>query len=165
MGKRNQTNADAPPDWSISQQQQTAIDLIVSGKNLQEAAAAIGVQRPTVSQWLNHHCGFQAALNSRRQEAFDGMVERLRGLLPQALDVLEQQLQGENPLPAAIQVLKSCNLDKGIGRPTGPSTVEEVEHEQRRRAIDHALTAISADDVQHAQRKREQDRMMQELLL
>ena len=93
MSTRNQTNSDAPPDASLSQQQLAAVDCLAAGRNLQQVADAIGVQRPTVSHWLNHHCGFQAALNSRRQELWDGMVERLRGLLPEALDVLEQQLR------------------------------------------------------------------------
>src|SRR5262249_39827431 len=57
--KRNLTNPDAP-DWSLSEQQLTAIDLLVTGKTMQDTANAIGVQRPTVSQWVNHHAGFQA---------------------------------------------------------------------------------------------------------
>src|SRR5262249_34218793 len=63
MASRKQTNADAKPDWSLSEQQQTAVDLIVSGRNFQETADAIGVQRPTVSKWVHHDPGFQAALN------------------------------------------------------------------------------------------------------
>src|SRR5262245_2151129 len=43
--KRNQTNPDAPPDWTLSQQQLTAIDLLVTGNTLQAVADAIGVQR------------------------------------------------------------------------------------------------------------------------
>jgi len=47
----------------------------------------------TVSEWRNHHLGFQAALNSRRQELWDGMADTLRGLLPKALEVLERALE------------------------------------------------------------------------
>ena len=115
MAKRQQTDPDTTPDWSISQQQLTAIDLIIAGKTLQAVAHALGVQRPTVSYWLNHHYGFQAALNSRRQELWDGLVDTLRGLLPKALAVLQQALEGDTPLPAAIQVLKSCGLATGLG--------------------------------------------------
>ena len=56
------------------------------------------------------------------------MVETLRGLLPKALAVLKNELEGETPLPAAIQVLKSCGLYGAVGRPTGPATPEEAEH-------------------------------------
>jgi hypothetical protein len=163
MPKRNLTNPDATPDWSLSQQQQTAVDLLVSGKTLQETADAIGVQRPTVSQWVNHHAGFQAALNSRRQELWDGVVDTLRGLLPKALEVLKQELAGDTPLPAAIQVLKSCGLYGAVGRPTGPTTVEEAEQAQLSRAVERAHATLTAADVELAQRRRQQDRTFAEL--
>ena len=165
VGTRKQTIPDAAPDGSVSQQQQTAIDLIVAGRNLQETADAIGVQRPTVSHWLHHHCGFQAALNSRRQELWDGQVEALRGLLPRALAVLAKELEGDNPLPAAIQILKSCGLATGLGRPTGPTTVDDAERAQRQREMERISTAITAEDVALAERSRQQQRMFAELAL
>ena len=30
-------------------------------------------------------------------------------------------MEADNPLPAAIQILKSCGLASGLGRPTGPT--------------------------------------------
>ena len=50
-----------------------------------------------MSEWLHHHSGFQTALNSRRQELWEGMTATLRGLLPKALDVLARALEGETP--------------------------------------------------------------------
>ena len=158
MSKRTLTNPDATPDWSLSHQQQAAVDLIAAGKNLQETADALGVQRPTVSHWLNHHCGFQAALNSRRQELWDGLVETLRGLLPRALEVLKAEMEGDTPLPAAIQVLKSCGLAAGLSRPSGPTTPEEAEQEQVKREIERVRTALTAEDVALAEQRRESDR-------
>jgi hypothetical protein len=38
------------------------------------------------------------------------MTNRLRGLLPKALEVLTCELEGEHPLPAAVHVLKACGL-------------------------------------------------------
>jgi hypothetical protein len=49
------------------------VDLLVSGTNLQDTADAIAVTRQTVSGWVNHHAGFQAALNKRRQEFWAGI--------------------------------------------------------------------------------------------
>ena len=94
MPKRNLTNPDAPPYGSLSQQQQTAVDLIAAGKTLQATADAIGVQRPTVSSWVNHSPLFIAALNARRQELWEGVVDGLRSLAPTALAVLQQELEG-----------------------------------------------------------------------
>ena len=38
----------------LTPQQCTAVDLLVSGKTLTETAAALGVGRPAVSDWVNH---------------------------------------------------------------------------------------------------------------
>ena len=109
MSQRKTTDPDAP-DWRLTPQQCTGVDLLAAGQTLTATAEVLGVGRPAVSEWVNHHPGFQAALNARRQELWEGAVETLRGLLPKALAVLAKELEGETPLPAAIQVLKSCGL-------------------------------------------------------
>jgi len=162
MSQRKATNGNTP-DWRLTPQQCTAVDLLVSGKTLTDTAAALGVGRPAVSDWVNHHPGFQAALHSRRQELWDGGVDTLRGLLPKALEVLKQELEGDTPLPAAIQVLKSCGLYGAVGRPTGPTTVEEAEQAQLSRAVERAHATLTAADVELAQRRRQQDRTFAEL--
>jgi hypothetical protein len=79
----------------------------------------------------NHHSGFQAALNSHRQELWIGMTYALWGLLPKALEVLQCELAGEHPLPVALHVLKAWGL-YGIVSPLGPTEVEDaVLAEQR----------------------------------
>jgi hypothetical protein len=119
------------------------VDLLVSGRTLTDTAAALGVGRPAVSDWVNHSPVFIAALNSRRQELFDGIVDELRGLLPRAVAVLKQELEGDTPLPAAIQVLKSCGLYGAGGRPTGPTTVKDADLANRQRASDRLMAELS----------------------
>ena len=103
MARQKTTNPDTP-DWPLTPQQETTLDLLASGKTVTDTAAAIEVTRQTVSEWRHHHPGFQAALNSRRQELWVGMTDTLRGLLPKALDVLKSELDGQTPLPAAVHV-------------------------------------------------------------
>ena len=107
MARQKPTNPDTP-DWTLTPQQEMAVDLLASGQTVTDTAVAIDVTRQTVSEWLNHHPGFQAALNSRRQELWVGMTNSLRGLLPKALEVLKCELEGEAPLPAAVHVLKAA---------------------------------------------------------
>src|SRR5262245_17814559 len=140
MARQKTTNPDTP-DWALTPQQETAVDLLASGKTVTDTAQAIEVSRQTVSEWLNHHPGFQAALNRRRQELWIGMTDTLRGLLPKALEVLKNELEGETPLPAAVHVLKACGL-YGIVPPLGPTEVEDAvlaeqerQSERRRRAV------------------------------
>jgi hypothetical protein len=86
MARQKPTNPDTP-DWTLTPQQETAVVLLAGGKTVTDTATAIEVTRQTVSEWLNHHPGFQAALNRRRQELWISMTDTLRGLLPKALEV------------------------------------------------------------------------------
>ena len=103
MARRNPTNPDTP-DWTLAPHQETAVDLLASGKTVTDTATAVEVTRQTVIEWLNHHPGFQAALNSRRQELWVGMTDALRNLLPQAVEVLKHELEGEARLQAAVHI-------------------------------------------------------------
>jgi hypothetical protein len=140
VARQKPTNPDTS-DWTLTPQQETAVDLLASGKTVTDTATAVEVTRQTVSEWLNHHLGFQAALNRRRQELWAGMTDALRGLLPKALEVLKGELEGEAPLPAAVHVLKACGLYGNVS-PLGPTEVEDAllaeqerQSERRRKAL------------------------------
>ena len=141
--RRIPTNPDTP-DWTLTPQQETAVDLLASGKTVTDTAAAVEVTRQTVSEWRNQHPGFQAALNRRRQELWIGMTDTLRGLLPKALEVLKSELESETPLPAAVHVLKACGL-YGMLPPRGPTEVEDaVLAEEERRSERRRKTLMAA---------------------
>jgi hypothetical protein len=142
MGRQIRTEPDSAT-WALSPQQERAVDLLASGKTVTDVAKVIEITRQTVSTWLNHHPGFQAALNNRRQELWAATTDRLRGLLPKALDVLEQALEGETPLPAAVHVLKAGGL-YGMLPPQGPTEVADAEIAAQQRACDRRRAALLA---------------------
>jgi transposase-like protein len=128
--------------WNLSVQQQTAVDLLALGNNVTRVAEQVGVARQTVSEWLNQNPAFEAAVNQRRQENWDNASNRLRSLLPNALDVLEQALKGGN-IKAAIEVLKAAGLH-GLQKPEGPTNPQDAESaakEKERARQDRALFA------------------------
>ena len=96
-----------------------------------------------MSEWLNHHPGFQAALHNRRHELWAGMTDTLRGLLPKALDVIAQELEGETPLPAAVHVLKACGL-YGMLPPRGPTEPEDAVLAEQQRQGERRRAALFA---------------------
>jgi len=138
--KRNPTKPDTP-DWNLSAPHRTAINLLVTGKNIQDTAAVVGVQRSTVSVWLHHHAGFQAELNTRRQELWQDIRERLWSLAPKALDVLEQALESEQPVAAAVHILKCLGVYGLPGVPRGPTDPRLLA----------AATQTREDEAQHAE--------------
>lgn len=140
--RRKPTNSDARRR-ELTPQQAAAADLLASGRTVTDAAEAVGVARQTVSEWLNRSNTFQAEVGRRRGEVWDCAVDRLRGLLPKALDLIERELQG-NSLTAAMAVLRAAGLH-GVGAPTGPRTLEEVELAEQEREADRRLRAMGAD--------------------
>src|SRR3989337_108349 len=91
----------------LSTEQRNAVDLLVTGKTDQDVAEAVGVSRQTVCGWRLYHPLFGAELNRRRQEVWGAAADKLRDLLPKALDVLSEELKsGESKLKVALEIVK-----------------------------------------------------------
>jgi hypothetical protein len=67
--------------------QLNAIDLLAAGKTDSEAAELLNLSRTTVTKWRLYDPVFQAALNRRRAEVWGAAADRLRSLIPTALNV------------------------------------------------------------------------------
>jgi len=108
--------------------QQSAIDLLASGKTDTETAELLGLSRVAVSKWRLYDPVFQAALNQRRAEVWGAGCDRLRALVPKALDALADELDNrDNPnrLKAAVEVLKLAQLPSGTAG-IGSTDAEEI---------------------------------------
>lgn len=142
MSRQNLTNADDSEHLVLSPQQARAVDLLAIGKTVTQVSEEVGVARQTVSEWLNQHPGFQAALNLRRQELWAGMTDRLRALLPQAIEVLEKAI-ADGSVKTAVELLKATGI-YGREAPQGPTNAEDAESaakEQERARRDRAIFA------------------------
>ncbi len=85
----------------LTPQQSAAVDALAFGATVTDAAETVKVSRQTVSEWLHHHAAFQAALHARQRELWRGHVERLRSLVPKAMDALEVAVSDEKQGVAA----------------------------------------------------------------
>ena len=101
--------------------QQNAIDLLAAGRTDTEAARMLNLHRTTVTKWRLYDPAFQAALNRLRAEVWGAAIDRLRGLVPKALDALADALETKddpNRLKAACEILRMAQLPapgEGIG--------------------------------------------------
>lgn len=135
-----ETNQD---EQSLTSQQELAVDLLASGRTVTQTADALQVARQTVSLWRNQHHAFIAALNERRQELWDSASDKLRALVPTALEVLETELaSGKDKVNAAAHVLKACGLTN-LPRPSGPTTVEEAKLDEEQKKHLQFIKAVS----------------------
>jgi hypothetical protein len=120
--------------------QQNAVDLLASGKNDTETAEQLNLSRTCVTKWRLYDPVFQAALNQRRAEVWGAGIDRLRSLIPQALNVLADELEkpdSPNRFKAAGEILRLAQLPAGalgIGPTDAEEIVRRVVEERRQQA-------------------------------
>lgn len=101
----------------LSVVQRNSIDLLVAGATDREVAEAVGVHRVTVTRWRNYDPHFHAELNRCRVDLWSASIDRLRSLLPVALDRLEAELvEGSNGWKIALALLGVTGLDSSTGK-------------------------------------------------
>src|SRR5919202_1157081 len=116
----------------LNDRQLAAIDTLTAGATDREAAEHSGAHRVTVTNWRNHNPVFRAALNARRAELWSTSLDRLRSMLPKALERIEEELTGgEQGLRAALKVLEITGMGTAGGshygsRGVGPESPESI---------------------------------------
>lgn len=130
--------------------QQNAVDALVAGNNDRETAELVKVNRVTVSKWRLYDPIFQAALNQRRRETWGAAVDKLRDLLPEAIDVLASVLRNKmsrNRVKFACEILRMAQVPSqlaGIG-PTDPKEIVRLIVLDRRSNAQGVYNAIVDD--------------------
>ncbi len=123
----------------LTMPQLNAIDLLASGKTDKETADLLKLSRTCVTKWRLYDPVFQAALNQLRAAVWGTGLDRLRSLIPKALDVLGEELEkpeSPNRVKAAAEILRLAQLPADALKTAGPTDPEEIVRgvvEQRRR--------------------------------
>ena len=128
--------------------QQNAVDLLAGGKTDSEAAELLNLSRPTVSKWRLYDPEFQAALHRRRAEVWGAAADRLRSLVPKALDTLatileRSQFEGVR-CKVAIELLRLTGLSPGAAD-IGPTEGEKILDA----LVEARVKATQADRLKH----------------
>ena len=150
----------------LNDRQLAAVDALIAGATDQEAAEQSGAHRVTVTNWRNHNPVFRAALNARRRELWSTSLDRLRSMLPKALDRIEEELTGGDApqgLRAALKVLEISGMgtaggthygSRGIG-PEDPEGIVVAEAKAKRpSSVDQLLADLGEGPVTDEERRR-----------
>ncbi len=148
MNDTTETPDPAKRVRTLNNRQHIALRVLADNGTHQEAADAAGVQRTTVTDWANHHPGFQAALNAFHQAVNrELLAKQLRG----ATAVLDHLLKGVESgdsrsvelwlrhvgvTPLAAQAIGSTDPDELIDQRVAP-LVEAA-------AVDRAAANVAA---------------------
>ena len=127
------------PD-TLSDQQSAAVSAFVDGQSPADVAQSLGVELPDVETWLADPA-FVATVNQRRADRMAANADRLRAMVPAALDALQYVLtngQSRDSIAAARVVLAACRLSE-LPDPPPATTPADVETEWRKAAENRLL--------------------------
>ena len=93
----------------LSQAQFTAVEALLAGKTVTEAAAAASMGRATVYRWLKDDFAFQAELNRGRREIRRAAFGNLERLAAKATGCLEKAID-EGDVKSALEVLNRMRI-------------------------------------------------------
>jgi transcriptional regulator with XRE-family HTH domain len=110
MAKSDRTRQQ---ERNLTVEQQNAIDLLVTGASDREVAEKVGVSRQTVTNWRLNNLVFQAELHRLRKDLWGNSKDRMRALIPKAIDRLEKTLGDDtdsNGPKVALEVIRATGL-------------------------------------------------------
>ena len=97
----------------LTETQREAADMLADGTPEADVADELDVERSRLEAWVDEHPYFEGALNRRREAKQRETADRLRSLLPKALDALEEHLEGGDVSPeAAMKLLEMAGYDQ-----------------------------------------------------
>jgi Homeodomain-like domain len=140
-------NGAQHPAEELSPQQHAALEALLSGATDEQAATVAKVSRSTVWRWRSLNPSFRACLNSRREEMWGSNLERLRRLIPRAVDVIEEELSAPSPnwrAAAKLLDLAGANALANIG-PTTPEGVLREDAKGREAGFFDVLAGMRID--------------------
>src|SRR3954453_20652910 len=139
---------------TISPAQALALDALVSGGAVTQAAKEAGVARETVSRWVHHDPVFLAQLQNVRAELAIQTRCALETLGMQAVGVLVDAVQDQFVKPwrlkAACAVLKMVGADRAETLPATTAQEVHVRLQEREAELLERQGKLKASEVNHS---------------
>lgn len=136
-----------PAKGELTVTQESAVDLLASGKNDTETAEALGIHRVTVTRWRNYSPEFRATLADRRRMIWGSSADLLRSMLPKALKVLQGNLDSDDwatRTQAAYGIIRTAG--KLPLEPVEPTDPDDYVQQTFDRELNRLEALIAKDD-------------------
>lgn len=104
----------------LSDAQQSAIAMIVSGQTFKRVCDALTIDPRTLYRWRRERA-FRRALDARRGELWSTAGDRLRSMLDRSLDVFDEQLS-ETFRPSRFRAANAILRIAGVRAAIDPSS-------------------------------------------
>ena len=127
----------------LSEKQEMALELAVTGMTDVEIARQVGVSRQWVNKWRNQDQGFMEALAERREVMRAMHMNRICQLMDRAMIILEEAMETADEktrLKTAMYVMKMSGL-QGFAKP--PQVISQED--QTLQALQQALGQVAEE--------------------
>jgi hypothetical protein len=104
--------ADPNQIVSLSDPQEQALEWLISGGSITEAAQFAGVTRQTISRWLRTDADFRAVYEAWKRESQEMLEARLIAAGDSAMDTMLQGIRMKGSIRASEFVLKTLLAKK-----------------------------------------------------
>jgi hypothetical protein len=126
---------------NINNKQIAAARMLAQGKRAKTVAAELGVSPETISRWRREHA-FIAMQNELHGEAHDDARDRLRAVVNDAVDVLQNLLHDESTPPkvkleTSMAVLRIVGITEDSKRAVGPCDAKTVKDHESWKQMAH----------------------------
>src|SRR6516164_5092648 len=139
---------------TISPAQWLALQALVSGGSITNAAKEAGVARETVSRWVHHDPVFLAQLQNVRAELALQTRCALEALGMQAVGVLASAVQDQFVKPwrfkAACAVLKMIGAHRAATMPSTTAEEVHIRFQERDAELFERQGKLKANEVKHS---------------
>ncbi|MED4182079.1 hypothetical protein [Priestia megaterium] len=132
-------------EQGLTIEQLNAIDLLVGGKTDQEVANKINVNRVTVTKWRNYDIYFQAELNKRRKEIWGASIDKMRALVPKAMERLEQEFDSKYGWKIALEIIKLAGLENNLLKNIGHDDADKILTELAEKRMTEELFTTTSE--------------------
>lgn len=99
---------------TLSVSQSAVIRSLVSGSTVKDAAAAAGVHRSTVHEWIRRHHEFRAALDFARHSFALQIEDDLNSLSAAATSLIRKVIEDDS-VPTALRLRAALAVAKSVG--------------------------------------------------
>jgi hypothetical protein len=112
----------------LAPKQSIALNALIAGKRIHEAAAAAGVNRRTLTRWLQSPV-FRAALNYELQQITQQTAIRSAGVTNHALDALDRLITSADDPAIVIRAARAILQHRPPPIQHGPTDPESIAHQ------------------------------------
>src|SRR5665213_1055743 len=159
--------SEAQVDKPLSSFQCAALDALMEGKSIAEAAEAAGVSYRTVERWRDEHPRFKADYNRWLRQKAATIQGRLMGVADESAELMVEAVRKKKHLPTAKAIVRELGLLKPLGNaPTTPAGVaSEMELDRREQELQIQERADVLDEQELTQFIRRIERRQKQKFL